>query len=1080
MTGGTTARNCATERRRDDVRAADLNGLDGIEVSDDGRTLTVTFLGKAPSPCHIGPRNIRVDGGRRVTGIRAVAVTVEVEADPELDDRMLVTLDKPGDTSHYTLAVVEADAYGRPGDQPYRGFDPRYHRAGFAFGPSCPTPFDCRDQESCPPEPGPRPVIDYTARDYDSLRRLALDRMTLTTPDWAERHVPDLGVTLVELLAHTADQISYQQDAVATEAYLDTARRRVSVRRHVRLVDYPMHDGCNARAYVALETGTALTLEAGTFRFAAVDVSALEPQERPGLGTVIPDEELDAIAETALVEVFEPLDRCDLDLRPAHNAVRLWTWGDEDCYLPKGATGATLRDAWACEDGTTDGTEGGGEGEGGGEEERERVLALCPGDILLIEEVLGPRTGAPADADPAHRQAVRLTSVTPLVDELYDQPVVEVTWAAADALTFPVCLSSRAGTDCAPLTDVSLARANVVLVDHGRSLTHCCGEPEYVTVPPAPVTVPGCEPPGFGCGDRAETTGSAAAVHDLLDRAREGYQLEPGQVRELHRLVGEPAVARAGLDVHLVPGTDGEERVVPPGADAQAAALETLLAQTSYPGLPARFRPVLSYAPVTQAAPYPAPARVAASQAGLLATVPERLRVRLEELWAQAHDGEDLTPDQVAELTVVFGARTLERFHLTERPAEALRELIARRHRLLAGKLRRLSVLVARARAGGVLDARVTWELLHSWGEEYADGLDPADPRLAGPAAETGQDPRTALPAVVVTGEPAETPEGEPGDEPEGEAPTWLPRRDLLSSGRGDRHFVGEPEDDGRLALRFGDGRHGAAPPPGSTLEISYRIGNGPTGNVGAEAINHLLLCRAGSPDVTRVRNPLAAAGGTAPESLDEVRRLAPLALRRTRLRAVTAGDYAELAARVPGVQRAAADLRWTGTTQEVHVAVDPLGTAAPGATLLEAVGHALDTYRRIGHDVVVHPARLIPLDITLTVCAAPGFQRGHVLAELRRVLGTGTLPDGRPGFFHPDALTFGEPVRVSRLVAAAAAVPGVVSVHTTRLRRLHHHDDGELEAGLLRLGPLEIAQCDNDPDWPENGRLGIEIGGGR
>ena len=46
-----------------------------------------------------------------------------------------------------------------------------------------------------------------------------------------------------------------------TEAYLDTARRRISVRRHVRLVDYPMHEGCNARAWVhasgVAEIGTA-------------------------------------------------------------------------------------------------------------------------------------------------------------------------------------------------------------------------------------------------------------------------------------------------------------------------------------------------------------------------------------------------------------------------------------------------------------------------------------------------------------------------------------------------------------------------------------------------------------------------------------------------------------------------------------------------------------------------------------------------------------------------------------------------------------------------------------------------------
>ena len=44
---------CRTERRRGDVRAARLNGVDGVEVADDGRTLAVTFLGKAPEG--VGP-----------------------------------------------------------------------------------------------------------------------------------------------------------------------------------------------------------------------------------------------------------------------------------------------------------------------------------------------------------------------------------------------------------------------------------------------------------------------------------------------------------------------------------------------------------------------------------------------------------------------------------------------------------------------------------------------------------------------------------------------------------------------------------------------------------------------------------------------------------------------------------------------------------------------------------------------------------------------------------------------------------------------------------------------------------------
>src|SRR5205085_4040666 len=116
---------------------------------------------------------------------------------------------------------------------------------------------DCVPGQPAVPAPRPAPVIDYTARDYQSIRRALLERMALTVPRWVERHVPDLVVTLVELLAYTGDQLHYFLDAVATEAYLDTARRRVSVRRHARLVDYPMHDGCNARTWICITVKTS-------------------------------------------------------------------------------------------------------------------------------------------------------------------------------------------------------------------------------------------------------------------------------------------------------------------------------------------------------------------------------------------------------------------------------------------------------------------------------------------------------------------------------------------------------------------------------------------------------------------------------------------------------------------------------------------------------------------------------------------------------------------------------------------------------------------------------------------------------
>ncbi|MGI5453413.1 putative baseplate assembly protein [Streptomyces sp. CA-249302] len=1038
--------------RRSKVRAAQLNGVDAVEVGDDGLLLTVTFLGKAPHS--LGPENVRIDGGRRVTGITALDVSVEREEDPELDDRLYVTLDRAGDTSRYRFALVETDPYGRPGTEPYRGFDQRYHSAGFSFRPDCPTPFDCRGDGETLQEFPAAPVVDYTARDYETIRKLLLDRLALTTPDWRERNPADLGVALVELLAHTGDQISYQQDAVATEAYLDTARRRVSVRRHVRLIDYAMHDGCTARAYVTVRTAGDTTLASGTFRFASVDVRTLDPHDRPEPGTVIDENDLGDLDERGSVEVFEPVVAADpLELRTAHNAIRLWTWGGEVRTLPKGATAATLRDEW--DDPETC---------------RDRRLALNPGDLLILEEVKGPRTGTPGDADPAHRQAVRLTSVTPAVDRIEDQPVLEVTWAAEDALRFPLGLTTRGGRDCLPVEDVTVARGNVVLVDHGRTLT---GLPETTVVPPEPAVVPSCDQPAFGCYDREEGNAPARLINSLTNKAESGEALVPDDVRELFAVVGEAATVRAGIGLeragqrHVgVPPAGGWGRVVPGTAYAQAAALRTLLAQSVYPGIRPRFRPVLGRSPVVQAVAFPDAQVVAAGQAERIAAIPGRLRQRLVELWRSARDRNGLGDEEIGELAVIFGLKVLERFELRAHPVRALRELLHKSDELLDGKLRRVEVLASRARAGTVLDGHIAWEIAHSWGPVYAVGLHPEEPVLRGSAtAALAQDPRRALPAVRVE---------------DGEL-TWQPRRDLLHSAARDRHFVGELEDDGRLALRFGDGRHGTKPTAGARLALHYRLGGGIAGNVGAEAINHLVIrSDREQPPAATVRNPLPATGGTRPEPVEQVRQLAPLDLRRTRLRAVTADDYAALAAELPGVQRAAADLRWTGSVQEAHIAIDAYGGGTPSAELLARVEQSLETYRRIGHDLVVGPARLVPLDIALSVCAAPGHQHGQILAELYRVLGSGRLAGGGLGFFHPDALTFGEPVRLSRIVAVAAAVPGVQSVQVTRLRRLFEQDRGEREDGVLPLGPLEIATCDNDPDRPENGLLAISLGGAR
>jgi hypothetical protein len=420
--------HCCDQARRDALREREgAVGLDYVELTADPLVLEAYFLGDIPPELRENvpgiERHLRIEGGDRITGVAIL------DADPVLDDdggdRVRLRVDRTGDFSRYTLRLVDIE-----------GLDTRLDRASFVFHVDCPLDAACPPPCACGcddgPEP-PEPRIDYLAKDYASFRRAILDRLALLVPGWTERAVPDIGITLVELLAYTGDYLSYYQDAVATEAYLDTARRRISVRRHARLVDYVLHEGCNARTWVCVQVGEDIELQDIAF------VTALnESQTRPG---VLSWTELEDVPD---YEVFEPLDRGPVQLRKAHNEIRFHTWGDRQCTLASGATAATLVDTG---------------------------LALEPGDVLILEEVIGPQTGLVQDADPARRHAVRLTEVRRGEDALVGPtPVLEVRWDEADALPFSFCLSGIGpAPECRELRNMTVARGNAILVDHGRT-----------------------------------------------------------------------------------------------------------------------------------------------------------------------------------------------------------------------------------------------------------------------------------------------------------------------------------------------------------------------------------------------------------------------------------------------------------------------------------------------------------------------------------------------------------------------------------------------------------------------------------
>jgi hypothetical protein len=844
---------CCDERRLEVIKlSGTANAIEYLEVRDHlepdpvlrQRTLFVRLLRPGFT---LAPDNVLIDGGERLAAIPvdwvAAADHLPAGTDPALVDgiddlprTLVVRTTVFGDFSRYSLHLRA----GSGSDQPPGNFDPILSDIDFSFKVECPSDFDCAATQPCPPQPAAKPDIDYLAKDYTGFRRLMLDRLSLLAPGWSERSAADVGVMLVELMAYAADNLSYRQDAIANEAYLATAHQRVSVRRHVRLVDYALHDGCNARAWVQVRVGVGHTLPQATPLLTRS--GDLPLQLAPNSKDL-----RDALAAGATV--FETAH--EIELSADLNTLSLYTWGDLGCCLPRGATRATLRGAHP---------------------------DLRENAVLVFQEVKSPTTFKEEDADRAKRWAVRLTDAQAGVDPsggLFDEPpvnaplpVTEIFWDATDALPFPLCVSVKER----PGLEISVVLGNIVLVDHGQTV-------------------------------RDEPLGAVPEPHLRRVAVAAGAQ-------SCQRAEGEP--------------------------------------------IPARFRPALASAPLTQ--------------------------------------GFDLA----AELGVPL-AQDEDWF-----PATALIQ----------------------------------------------------------------RDPHDALPRITDLQSKLNT-----------VIEHWLVRRDLLASDGDATDFAVETENDGIALLRFGDDVHGRRPDPGTAFEATYRVGNGTSGNVGAEAIAHIVSDVSGV--FSAVTNPMPAAGGIDPENIDAARRDAPEAF-RTQERAVTAADYAAAAERRAEVQRAAATFRWTGSWHTVFVTADRFGGAAVDARFEARLRRHLERFRMAGYDLEVDAPRYVALDITLHICVKSDFFRSQVLLAVQAELGSGVLPDGRIAVFHPDNFSFGEVVYLSRIVAAAQAVEGVEAVWALKFQRMAAPDAASLENGVIPIGRLEIAQLANNPNFRERGRLTLEAGGGK
>jgi hypothetical protein len=279
--------------------------------------------------------------------------------------------------------------------------------------------------------------------------------------------------------------------------------------------------------------------------------------------------------------------------------------------------------------------------------------------------------------------------------------------------------------------------------------------------------------------------------------------------------------------------------------------------------------------------------------------------------------------------------------------------------------------------------------------------------------------------------------------EDEGRWVDWKEVDGFESSAGDARHYVLDAEAG---TIRFGNGVRGKAPQIGQRIRVRrYRYGGGSEGNVGAKLITKIV-----NQSKVKCVNPLPARGGAAAESIGEALERVPGEVRRNG-RAVTAGDFQELALMTPGAGVGRADCLplfrppknvaavpaprrdspYPEAAGVVSVVVWPREDRkrpnAPMAdrTLLREVCEWLDTKRLVTTELYVVPPTYRQIAVAVGLRAKPGYGvealRRWVELVLRQYLAP--LPP-----FGPDGKGWplGRAVYGPELEAAALQVEGV------------------------------------------------------
>jgi hypothetical protein len=256
----------------------------------------------------------------------------------------------------------------------------------------------------------------------------------------------------------------------------------------------------------------------------------------------------------------------------------------------------------------------------------------------------------------------------------------------------------------------------------------------------------------------------------------------------------------------------------------------------------------------------------------------------------------------------------------------------------------------------------------------------------------------------------------------------------LYGRGPKDRVFVTRQDGEGNTWIQFGDGVTGARLPTGQrNVRAEYRRGIGAEGILKAGQINLLLTRPAGLKEAV---NPLPSADGKDPEVLADARRNAPLTV-LTLDRVVSLQDYEDFARAFAGIYKAQAMWTWFHHTRGVFLTVAGYQGGDVSLAGRQKLRAALAEWGDPFVPVAVENHEAVTFRTGLRVKIDPDREAAKVLEAVEKALRNA---------FSFEERSFGQPVTLAGVTAAAQAVPGVIAVQVARLYRSGGPDP---EAGL-------------------------------